>query len=88
MNSDYAKVLAFLAEETSPHGEMCLPFAPICLGTKLDRRRVRVICRALARKGLTEFYSGLCDSDGGFRGAGYCLTDAGRLALSTTKDGE
>lgn len=59
----------------------CLDFATIAHDAKLHRQRVRRACRALAKKGATEFHSGLSDSDGGFRGAGYCVSKAARKAL-------
>lgn len=77
MIDDHKSVLRYLIRDTLPDGEMCRPFAPICKATKLSRRRVRIICRALARKGLAEYRSGLCFEDGGLAGAGYCITRPG-----------
>ena len=74
------KCLAVLAEITAPNGEMCVPFAPIQGHTEFDRKTVRRYVRALARKGLAEYFRGLCTEDGDFAGAGYCITRAG-LAL-------
>ena len=76
------KCLDALEELTSPNGELCMPFAPIEKETGYDRRTVRRHVRALARKGLAEYFRGLCTEDGDFAGAGYCITKAGRSALS------
>lgn len=73
---DHAKVLAFLAENSSE--DACFPFAPISDETGLDRKRVKFICRSLRRKGLAEFYRGLWTDEGEPGGAGYCVTRAGR----------
>lgn len=53
-------------------------FAPIIAATGLDRATVRRNVRFLARKGLAEFARGLCTIDGGFAGAGYRATKAGK----------
>ena len=76
------KCLEALAELTLPNGEMCAPFAPIERETGYDRRTVKRNVRALARKGLAEYFRGLCTEDGDFAGAGYCITKAGCSALS------
>lgn len=81
MQPDHVTVLKFLAENTN-RDECFLPFAPICEGTGLDRKRVQFICRALRRKGHAEFSAGLWDDDGQPVGAGYCITNAGREALA------
>ena len=63
----------------------CASFAPLCEITGLDRRRVRLACRQLRRKGLTRYERGLW-TDGGFpAGAGYGLTAAG-VALAEELD--
>lgn len=80
MPPDHLAVLKFLKAHTSE--EACYPFAPICRATRLNRKRVRLACRALARKGWAEFYRGLCTNDGDFAGSGYCVTAAGREALA------
>jgi len=74
--------LNFLHGRTLPHGEMCIPFAPIVRGLKLDRASVRRSVRVLARKGLAEYYRGLWTEDGEPAGAGYCITPAGIKELS------
>jgi transcription initiation factor IIE alpha subunit len=70
--------LCSLAWRTAPRGEMCVGFDPICRDTDLPRNEVRRIIRHLARKGLAEFHRGLCNEDGEFAGAGYCITKAGQ----------
>ena len=54
----------------------CLTFSGIQSQTGLDRRVIRLACRALARQGLARYVNGLW-SDNGPAGAGYCSTDAG-----------
>ena len=66
-----------LHELSVPHGEVCLPFAPVMGHTGLDRRTVRRCIRRLARKGLAEFHNGLWNEDGEMAGAGYCITPGG-----------
>ncbi len=63
---------------TYPDGEQCSSFAPIEQITGYDRRTVKRHVRALARKGLAEYFRGLCTEDGEFAGAGYCITKAGQ----------
>lgn len=81
MSPKQAVCLAFLADESRPRGEMCLSFSPIERATGLTRREVKRSVRALARNGLAEFHKGLCNYDGEFAGAGYCITVAGLAAL-------
>ena len=78
------KCLAALAEMTAPNGEMCVPFALIERETGYDRKTVRRYVRALARKGLAEYWRGLCTEDMEFAGAGYCVT---RVGLALYEDG-
>jgi hypothetical protein len=70
-------VLKWLADESRSHGERCYPFSSMVDGLGLDRKKVRRACRLLWRKGLAEFHVALCDDDGEFRGAGYCISQAG-----------
>lgn len=65
---------------TYPNGERCSPFAPIERITGYDRRTVKRHVRALARKGLAEYFRGLCTEEGDFAGAGYCITTSGIAA--------
>ena len=62
--------------------ETFVPFLPVCEATGLPRKDVRRSIRALARKGLTKFSTGLCDEYGAFRGSGYAPTEAGVAALA------
>ena len=71
------KCLEALETLTYPGGELCVPFAPVEAITGYERRYVRRCVRALARKGLAEYFRGLVSEDGDFGGAGYCITDAG-----------
>lgn len=80
---EHRKVLRCLEGRTAPDGELCICFRPICRDTKLPRARVRFICRALARKGLAEYFNSLCRDDGQFVGAGYCITQAGLAVVES-----
>lgn len=83
MNAEQKKCLKALDVLTQPHGEMCVPFAPLQRKTRLDRKTVRRHVRALARMGLAEYFRGLWhEFDDKPAGAGYCITAAGREALS------
>jgi hypothetical protein len=77
LNPAQRACLSHLADRTLPNGEMCVPFAPISRDTGLPRDEVRRSVRALARKGLAEFHSGLSTEDGNLAGSGYCITPAG-----------
>lgn len=67
-------------------GEYCyFGFKGLVSLTKMPRARVRVICRALKRKGLTEYMKGLSDGDGQFSGSGYAITDAGHERLAALR---
>lgn len=76
MQPDHFKVLKALALFTGR--ECCWPFEPICEATKLDRKRVRFVCRILRRQGYAEFYNALWNDDGQPAGAGYCISPAGK----------
>ena len=78
MTPDAKKCLSALYELTAPDGEMCMPFLPLMDRTELDRKTVRRNVRALARKGLAEYFRGLWTEDGDPAGAGYCITKAGQ----------
>ena len=75
------KCLEALEILTLPNGEICMPFAPIENATGYDRRTVKRHVRALARKGLAEYFRGLCTEDGELAGAGYCITKNGRSVV-------
>jgi hypothetical protein len=67
-------------------GESYYPFAYMMERTGLDRKIVRRACRALRRKGFTEFSAGLWSEDGKPAGAGYRITKAGeRIANVDSK---
>lgn len=79
MTPDQRKVLAALDAVGTDY---CLPFNALSSDTGLDRKVVRRACRALARKGLAHFKSGLWAEDGELAGSGYGITEAGRASLS------
>ena len=54
----------------------------------LNRSRVRILARRLARKGLTEYSAGLFNSDGTVAGAGYALTARGRTVLQIISEND
>ncbi len=79
MTPDAIKCLDALYGLSSPDGEMCVPFAPLMAHTELDRKTVRRNVRALARKGLAEYFRGLWSEETDLpAGAGYCITRKGR----------
>lgn len=83
----HKKVLDALAIETRPYGEMCCPFSIIAAAAEMKNiPEVRRIVRHLARKGLAEYYKGLCDDGGEFRGAGYCITKQGLDVVDQEKE--
>lgn len=86
MSAMQASCLAALAAKSRPDGEMCLPFRIIESTTGLSRTDVKRSVRALARKGLAEFHQGLCNDDGYFAGAGYCISNAGKVAAGCVED--
>jgi len=67
---------------TTPNGERCSSFKPIQNHTGYDRKTVKRNVRALALKGLAEYFRGLTTEDGDFAGAGYCITKTGQAVLS------
>lgn len=76
INDNERKVLRFLVSEFSDEYGF-YSFAGITAVTRLDRRRVRLACRSLTRKGLLRFGRGLWSDDGEPRGSGYGATKAG-----------
>jgi hypothetical protein len=54
-------------------------FNHIIKATGIPRRDVKRITRSLAGKGLTQYMSGLFTEDGYAAGAGYSITQAGRV---------
>lgn len=79
------KVLAAFTDSGRDFSFAC--FSVLMERTKLPRREVRVICRRLARKGLAQYGRGLWTEDGEPYGSGYAITEAGRLALSSSSTG-
>lgn len=76
LNPIEERVLAVLAIGSADFG--CFTFAGIASRTRLARPKIRLACRALARKGLAEYHRGLWSEDGRPAGAGYGVTQAGR----------
>lgn len=56
--------------------------------TGIERRVVRLVVRRMARKGWTQYGRGLWTDDGEMAGSGYCITDAGRAALTQGRETE
>jgi hypothetical protein len=56
-------------------------FETLSKRTAIEKRIVRLDCRRMARKGLTEYGKGLCTDEGELAGSGYAITPAGRAAL-------
>lgn len=81
LNENERTVLEFLADQ-SASGERYWGFDGIAQHTKLERRVIRLACRSLRRKGLTEFLSGLWNDEGP-AGSGYAATKAAAEALSS-----
>ena len=83
MTPDAHKCLQSLNNWSEPDGEMCRPFRTIMDDTGFDRKTVRRHIRAAWRKGLAEYFRGLCTEDGEPAGAGYCITHKGRKLCHT-----
>ncbi len=62
-------------------------FRALARATMLDRNRVRVVVRQLARKGLAEYSSGLFTEDGEVAGSGYAATQMGRTVAAIINEG-
>lgn len=78
MTRDQKECLLKLNEISHPDGEVCVNFAYLMSETGFDRKTVRRNVRALARKGLAEYFRGLMNEYGELGGAGYCITKDGR----------
>ena len=76
INEKQKKVLKYLAQYWEDDYN-CLFFKYIARTTKLTIKEVRRACRSLAKKGLTEYMTGLVDGDGMVAGSGYCCTEKG-----------
>lgn len=57
-------------------------FKYIAHNLNLEIRQVRLACRALKRKGLAEYNTGLFDEEGRVAGSGYAATKEGRLFIN------
>lgn len=78
MSDNERIVLRTLARALVDDPDHCfLPFATTMKRTGLDRRKVRLACRSLTRKGFAEFCSGLWTDDGEMAGSGYAATSRG-----------
>jgi predicted ArsR family transcriptional regulator len=77
INDNEKKCLKALVENTQPHGELCIGFQWVADEVHLTKKEVRRHIRALARKGLAEFYRGLFNDDGEVAGSGYCASTEG-----------
>jgi hypothetical protein len=80
--------LKALAMDSRPDGEMRLPFRTIEARTGFTRTMVKRAVRSLARQGYAEFHKGLCNYDGEFAGAGYCITALGLMVLPPVAETE
>lgn len=84
MSPNEERVLAVLQKVEWGHA---MTFAAIARRAKLDKRRTRLACRSLARKGFAEHMTGLFfDSgpkDGLLCGSGYAITYNGRQMMET-----
>lgn len=85
LSENQLKVLKLLAEYHSADAN-CLFFSYISKETGIETRLVRLACRAMARKGLTEFVRGLFDEEGMAAGSGYCCTSLGRDVIDRMQE--
>jgi len=79
------KILEVLAEDYDSSGwdeTRFWSFAPLERKTGIERRKVRLACRSLARKGLVKYLRGLVDQDGMMAGAGYGATKEGAAFIN------
>jgi hypothetical protein len=80
------QVLTALADGGEEMGYFA--FAALCSKTGLPRKLVRRSCRALAKKGWSQYGRGLWCEDGNPGGSGYAITQAGRAILRDKGWGE
>ena len=91
LNESETKVLSVLANAEVFGDFGYMHFGDLSRHTGLERDVVRLVCRSLARKGLTQFCIGLCvEGTGAFYGAGYAATKAGQDAenMGAHNDGQ
>lgn len=81
LNDAERRVLTFLADQRCDEGGY-YGFDGIKQHVRLSRREIRLACRSLKRKGLTEFLSGLWNDEGP-AGSGYSATAAGVGFIAT-----
>lgn len=81
------KVLKALVSWYDFLGFHYVDFRTLSRQTKMRRRIVRLVCRALARKGLAEYSNGLFNDDGRVAGAGYAATAEGKVVCEVKTDG-
>lgn len=68
-------------------GDFCYrSFGSVAEHSKLDWKRVRVLTRRLARKGLLVYDNGLFNEDGEVAGAGYTITPKGRAVAQLIRE--
>jgi len=79
LKPDELAVLDALDSGDADFGFFC--FAGLIERTGLERRRVRLACRSLARRGLAAYSRGLWDCRGYPAGAGYAITAQGRAVV-------
>ncbi len=88
MTPDAIKCLNALNQFSEPDGELVRPFITIMRETGLNRKTVRRHVRALARKGLAEYFRGLWSEETDQpAGAGYSITHKGRALCEGEADG-
>lgn len=85
INEAERKILEVLSESYDSSGweeTGYYSFDPLVKTTGIDRKKVRLACRSLARKGLAKYMRGLINSDGGMGGAGYGATREGASLIN------
>lgn len=83
-NAQRAVLLAFFE---LCHGDFCYrSFGSVANHSKLEWKRVRVLTRRLASKGLLEYANGLFNENGEVAGAGYTITGKGRAVARLIKE--
>lgn len=86
MTETHRKVLVALARRHHDDANY-RTFSGLMSATGIERRLVRLACRALARRGLARYSNGLWDpEDGTPAGAGYASTDAGYALVEDELD--
>lgn len=74
------QIKTLVALNSAYHSESAyFNFATLMERTGMTRSQVRRSCRALKRKGLADYQSGLWYDDGAPAGAGYAITALGKI---------